>query len=37
MKSSTKNNTDSWKTNIWQSTNRYMVVAKADMIKSLYH
>lgn len=37
IESSTKSNTDSWKTNIWQSTNRYMAVANADMIESLDH
>lgn len=37
IESGTKSNTNNWKTNIWQSTNRYMVVANADMIKSLDH
>lgn len=37
FESGTKSNTNNWKTNIWKSTNRYMVVANADMIKSLDH
>lgn len=37
IESSTKSNTDSWKTNIWQSTNRYKAVANADMSESLDH